>query len=283
MLTRMEKYEAAPVELLASKISVWWDITSCPVPEGYDPRLVLLQAYSSTGIVLKHDPFIESSYSEGGVASFIAVELFGWKLWNLPPASVVFISDPQNISRLTLRMHTINMRGYNILHILKDTPELPIRFWGWKSFLKDARMGKKIQEDELDDFNVEPVGIVCRGTLKIKAPNNAILCKDSASRSYVGSALVSEALAVRNALRAAAALGLTTLNLFSDSLVLISTLLSGSDLNEIVGLLVDLRNLASLFNHLSFSHVSPTCNVMADSLAKSALARLMADNALFRA
>ncbi|XP_033146576.1 uncharacterized protein LOC108871607 [Brassica rapa] len=40
MLTRMEKYEAAPVELLASKISVWWDITSCPVPEGYDPRLV---------------------------------------------------------------------------------------------------------------------------------------------------------------------------------------------------------------------------------------------------
>nr|VDD10672.1 unnamed protein product [Brassica rapa] len=62
----MEKYEAAPVELLASKISVWWDITSCPVPEGYDPRLV------------------------------------------------------------------------------------------------HARMGKKIQEDELDDFNVEPVGIVCR-------------------------------------------------------------------------------------------------------------------------
>ncbi|XP_022574297.1 uncharacterized protein LOC106449154 [Brassica napus] len=205
----MEKYEAAPVELLASKISVWWDITSCPVPEGYDPRLVRKT--------------IESKLKK------------------------TCYSGPLTITSL------------------------------------DARMGKKIQEDELDDFNVEPVGIVCRGTLKIKAPNNAILCKDSASRSYVGSALVSEALAVRNALRAAAALGLTTLNLFSDSLVLISTLLSGSDLNEIVGLLVDLRNLASLFNHLSFSHVSPTCNVMADSLAKSALARLMADNALFRA
>ncbi|CAN6869970.1 unnamed protein product [Brassica oleracea var. botrytis] len=90
-------------------------------------------------------------------------------------------------------------------------------------------------------------------------------------------------MAVRNALRAAATLGLTTLNLFSDSLILISTLLSGSELNEIAGHLVDIRNFASLFNHLSFSHVSRSCNVMADSLAKSALARLMADNALFGA
>lgn len=110
-----------------------------------------------------------------------------------------------------------------------------------------------------------------------------ILSKDSASRSHVGSTLVSEAMAVRNALRAAATLGLTTLNLFSDSLILISTLLSGSELNEIAGHLVDIRNFASLFNHLSFSHVSRSCNVMADSLAKSALARLMADNALFGA
>lgn len=29
-------------------------------------------------------------------------------------------------------------------------------------FTTDARMGKKIEEQELDDFNVEPVGIVCR-------------------------------------------------------------------------------------------------------------------------
>ncbi|CAN7013891.1 unnamed protein product [Brassica oleracea var. botrytis] len=89
MLTRMEKYEVAPVELLASKISVWWDITSCPVPKGYGPSIVrrsiesklkktgysgcltitalgnlkdipdeVLVTYSSTGIVLKHDPFI---------------------------------------------------------------------------------------------------------------------------------------------------------------------------------------------------------------------------------
>ncbi|CAF1850222.1 unnamed protein product [Brassica napus] len=65
----MKKYEVAPVELLASKISVWWDITSCPVPKGYNPRLV------------------------------------------------------------------------------------------------HARMGKKIEEQELDDFNVEPVGIVCRHPL----------------------------------------------------------------------------------------------------------------------
>ena len=43
------------------------------------------------------------------------------------------------------------------------------------------------------------------------------------------------------------------------------------------------RSNHSLFNHLSFSHVSCSCNVMAYSLAKSALARLMADNALFGA
>ncbi|CAN7081178.1 unnamed protein product [Brassica oleracea var. botrytis] len=117
----------------------------------------------------------------------------------------------------------------------------------------------------------------------IKATNMTTLCKDSTSRSHVSSALVSEVMAVKHALRSAAALGLVNLNLFSDSQVLISTLHSGSDLNEIAGLLLDIRNLASLFNHLSFSHVSRTCNVLADSLAKSALAKLVADLTLFGA
>ncbi|CAN7011778.1 unnamed protein product, partial [Brassica rapa subsp. trilocularis] len=105
----------------------------------------------------------------------------------------------------------------------------------------------------------------------IKSTSNSILCKDSASRTYVGSALIAEALAIRQALRAAAFLGLLTLNVFSDSLVLISALSSGSDLNEIAGILSDIRDFASLFDHLSFSHVSRTCNIVADSLAKSAL------------
>ncbi|CAN6980388.1 unnamed protein product, partial [Brassica oleracea var. botrytis] len=105
----------------------------------------------------------------------------------------------------------------------------------------------------------------------IKSADNISLCKDSASRSFVGSALIAEALAVRHALRAAASLGLTNLNLFSDSLVLISALSTGSDLNEIASLLCDIRVLASLFNHLSFLHVSRTCNIVADSLAKSVL------------
>lgn len=75
----------------------------------------------------------------------------------------------------------------------------------------------------------------------------------------MGSALIAEAIEVKQALRAAAVMGLSNLNLFSDSLVI------GSDLNEIAGFLCDIWNLVSLFNHLSFFHVSRTSNVLVDS------------------
>ena len=50
---------------------------------------------------------------------------------------------------------------------------------------------------------------------------------------------------------------------------------NGSDLNEIKCLLVDIRNLATLFSLLLFNFVRPTANCSAAALAKAALANIV--------
>ncbi|XP_056850962.1 uncharacterized protein LOC130500218 [Raphanus sativus] len=108
----------------------------------------------------------------------------------------------------------------------------------------------------------------------IKNEEDAVLCRGSSNRTHVESALVAEALALRDALKQANDLQLQSLHISSDSQVLISTLREGRDLNEIAGVLTDIRNLATLFCPLSFSFVPRLENIQADSLAKASLARL---------
>ncbi|CAN7085886.1 unnamed protein product, partial [Brassica oleracea var. botrytis] len=66
---------------------------------------------------------------------------------------------------------------------------------------------------------------------------------------------LAEALALREALRNAKELKLTSLHVFSDSQVLISALCEGRDVNEIAGILTDVRSLATLFCPVSFSFI----------------------------
>uniref|UniRef100_A0A0D3DK41 RNase H type-1 domain-containing protein n=1 Tax=Brassica oleracea var. oleracea TaxID=109376 RepID=A0A0D3DK41_BRAOL len=101
----------------------------------------------------------------------------------------------------------------------------------------------------------------------------AVLCRGSSNMIYVGSALIVEALAMRDALKQAKDLLLPSLHIYSDSQVLISTLCEGWDLNEIAGILTDIRNLATLFCPISYSFVPE--NSQADSLARASLARLI--------
>ncbi|KAF3535739.1 hypothetical protein F2Q69_00020545 [Brassica cretica] len=104
---------------------------------------------------------------------------------------------------------------------------------------------------------------------------NSPSCWIDGAWTHVRSALLAEALALREALRNAKELKLTSLHVFSDSQVLISALCERRDVNEIAGILTDVRNLATLFCPVSFSFIPRLENSQADSLARSGLARLL--------
>ncbi|CAF1780385.1 unnamed protein product [Brassica oleracea] len=53
--------------------------------------------------------------------------------------------------------------------------------------------------------------------LYIKSRDGEVICRGSSNRTHVGSALMAEALAVRDALRKANELNLQSLQIFSDS------------------------------------------------------------------
>lgn len=109
----------------------------------------------------------------------------------------------------------------------------------------------------------------------IKTAAGEVLCRGSSNRSHVCSALMAEALALREALKKAQELNLQSLQVFSDSQVLVSTLDAGMDLNEIAGVLQDVKSLATLFCPLSVVFIPRVENSQADTLAKSSLSRLL--------
>ncbi|KAG2299076.1 hypothetical protein Bca52824_035548 [Brassica carinata] len=99
----------------------------------------------------------------------------------------------------------------------------------------------------------------------IKNSAEEVLCRGSSNRSHVSSALMAEALAMREALKKAQ--DLNSLQVFSNSQVLISTLCSGVGMNEIAGVLQDIKILSTLFCPLSFIFIPRTENSQADTLA----------------
>ena len=86
---------------------------------------------------------------------------------------------------------------------------------------------------------------------------------------------MAEALALREALKKAQELNLQSLQVFSDSQVLVSNLDAWMDLNEIAGVLQNVKSLATLLCPLSVVFIPRVENSQADTLAKSSLSRLL--------
>ncbi|KAG7577859.1 Ribonuclease H-like superfamily [Arabidopsis thaliana x Arabidopsis arenosa] len=102
-----------------------------------------------------------------------------------------------------------------------------------------------------------------------------ILSQNSANHKFVGSALIAETLAVKFAMFDAQSAGFHKLKVFSDCKVLISLLNTGNSNVDLRSLLHDIRDLSVSFTSISFQFIPRLENVLADSLAKSALSSVI--------
>ncbi|CAE6260703.1 unnamed protein product [Arabidopsis arenosa] len=101
--------------------------------------------------------------------------------------------------------------------------------------------------------------------------NKVKISEKKVSKSFVGSALIAETMAMQSALVDAQSAVVRQLNVFSDCKVLISLLISGNSIVEIRGLLHVIRELSVSFTSICFYFIPRLSNVAADSLAKAAL------------
>ncbi|ESQ28600.1 hypothetical protein EUTSA_v10019721mg [Eutrema salsugineum] len=105
----------------------------------------------------------------------------------------------------------------------------------------------------------------------IKDTKGITILQGTDNRMFVPLALAAEAFAVKAALHHALDSDFTSLSIQSDSDVLVKALRSGLVMNEIAGILHDIRYLASRFHHISFYVVPRSANCLADALSTFAL------------
>lgn len=101
----------------------------------------------------------------------------------------------------------------------------------------------------------------------------SILCEisDNNRSIYVGSALVAEGLALREALTTCKALELKRVTCVSDSAQLIKALNTEEFHSELYGILSDVGELLCSFDVISFHWIPREKNCMADKTAKQCL------------
>ncbi|KAG5395391.1 hypothetical protein IGI04_025354 [Brassica rapa subsp. trilocularis] len=88
---------------------------------------------------------------------------------------------------------------------------------------------------------------------------------------HVSSALMAEALAIREALQSAISLDITRIKINSDNQTLIRVINSEIKDKEIYGVSQDIKIFTALFASISFNFIPRAENVRADSLAKASL------------
>ncbi|KAL0717456.1 hypothetical protein Bca4012_066778 [Brassica carinata] len=105
----------------------------------------------------------------------------------------------------------------------------------------------------------------------IEGPSLNTLIYGSSSQSFIGSVLITKALAMRSALCVATSLGLLSLRVFSDNSTLVRAISSNLQSKEIISITHDIRSISSEFASCFFSYFPRSENFLADGLAKKAL------------
>ncbi|KAM7470113.1 hypothetical protein LguiA_008296 [Lonicera macranthoides] len=156
--------EVAEPQYVSAKISVWWDIENCQVPNGCEPHAIaqnissalvkmnycgpvsisaygdtngipssVQQALNSTGIALNHVPAGVKDASD----KKILVDMLFWAVDNPAPANYLLISGDRDFSNA---LHQLRMRRYNILLAQHEVASAPLlaaakSVWLWTSLL----------------------------------------------------------------------------------------------------------------------------------------------------
>lgn len=103
----------------------------------------------------------------------------------------------------------------------------------------------------------------------IKLQNRASVFSEPAR--FVGSPLVAEGMALREAFLECRDLGLPKLRYESDCAQLIKALTSDQSFSELYGIVEDIKSVSFSFDFISFAWISRECNREADELAKKKL------------
>ncbi|XP_056864290.1 uncharacterized protein LOC130511362 [Raphanus sativus] len=243
--------------------------TSCPFAVQFWSQVPLLPPTANQAPSLLFSDWYSSQVHRAGLPPLgvISSPLVPWFLWNLWTArnKLVFEGKVYQVEDIISKA-IAEARAWEDANLGKKTLQLklpsgssqklsPYLCWidgAWQESSRSGGMGWIIKNRE-----------------------GAVICRGSSNRTHVGSALIAEALALRNALKQAKDLLLPSLHIFSDSQVLVTTLCEGRDMNEIAGILTDIRNLATLFCPISYSFIPRLENTQADSLARASLARLV--------
>ncbi|XP_023633836.1 uncharacterized protein LOC111829318 [Capsella rubella] len=204
----------------STKAMVWWDINSCPVPEGYDVstvsrsiklamkhtgpltitaignlKLILkempnaLHAISSSGINLKHVP-------EGFRDIF--EELIKWKRENPPPATIMVITGNfKEVKRLLFPLSNIEKQGYTFLPVFSQSASQSINaeeyfrnstMCIWEQLLKDAIDSGDTRKQELEEkfcvTNESPCRFFCT-LCNLAVPCVEDLCAHLKGRDHI--------------------------------------------------------------------------------------------------
>ncbi|XP_033145237.1 uncharacterized protein LOC117133344 [Brassica rapa] len=98
-----------------------------------------------------------------------------------------------------------------------------------------------------------------------------ITMKGTLVKDFIGSPLVAEALAVREALSKAVELEISDLKVYTDCTTLLGAINGLSQRKEIIGIVSDIRSISTAFASISFFHVPRSKNIICDQLAKASL------------
>ena len=101
---------------------------------------------------------------------------------------------------------------------------------------------------------------------------NEGLCQGTRTFSYISSALMAEAIAVRSALINACEMGFSKICIKSDFQALVATIISSNQHPaDLHGITRDIEHLSLSFDCISYVFISRNLNFVADALVKSAL------------